>query len=195
MRFLIAFLTTALAATSAAAHTGGMATGGFATGFLHPIGGLDHVLAMVTVGLLAFHLGGRATWTVPASFVGMMVMGGILGVAGIALPLVEFAIVLSVVVLGAIVASGRAMPAVIAVAIVGLFAVFHGHAHGTEMPAAASGAAYGLGFVMATALLHGAGLLAGYGLARLGTKVGGGIVRLGGAAASVAGLLLFAGVV
>ena len=195
MKFLIAFVATALAASSAAAHTGGMAAGGFTTGFLHPIGGLDHVLAMVTVGLLAFHIGGRSTWLIPASFVGMMVVGGVLGAAAIGLPLVEVGIVLSVVVLGALVASGRALPAVLATALVGLFAVFHGHAHGTEMPAAASGVAYGVGFILATALLHGAGLLAGFGLARLGTRVGGGLLRASGAAASCAGLLLFAGVV
>ncbi|MBK1671608.1 urease accessory protein [Rhodovibrio sodomensis] len=194
MRFLIALLATALAASSASAHTGAMTAGGFPTGFLHPIGGLDHVLAMVTVGLLAFHIGGRATWLVPASFVGMMVVGGALGAAAISLPLVEFGIVLSVVVLGAMVASGRAMPAVLAVAIVSVFAVFHGHAHGAEMPAAASGAAYGLGFVMATALLHGTGITAGYGLARLGSTSSNRLMRMTGAAASCAGLLIFAGV-
>ncbi|MBK1670948.1 urease accessory protein [Rhodovibrio sodomensis] len=194
MKFLIAFLATALSATSALAHTGAMTAGGFLTGFLHPIGGLDHVLAIVTVGLLAFHVGGRATWLVPASFVGMMVVGGALGAAALALPLVEFGIVLSVVVLGAMVASGRAMPAVLAIAVVGAFAVFHGHAHGTEMPGAASGMAYGLGFVLATALLHAAGLLAGYGLARLGPVSGARLVRVTGGAAACAGLLLFAGV-
>ncbi|MBK1698167.1 HupE/UreJ family protein [Rhodovibrio salinarum] len=193
MRFLLAFLATVLTASSATAHTGAMTTGGFTTGFLHPIGGLDHVLAMVTVGLLAFHMGGRATWAVPASFVGMMVVGGVLGAAAITLPLVELAIVLSVVVLGAIVASGRALPSILAIAVVGVFAVFHGHAHGAEMPVAASGITYGLGFVLATALLHGAGLLAGYALARFDS--GAKLMRVTGAAASCAGLLLLAGTV
>jgi urease accessory protein len=194
MRFLIALMAMTLAASSASAHTGTMTAGGFPAGFLHPIGGLDHVLAMVTVGLLAFHVGGRATWLVPSSFISMMVVGGALGAAAIALPLVEFGIVLSIVVLGAMLATGRSMGTMLAVLIVGVFAVFHGHAHGAEMPAAASAAAYGFGFLVATVLLHGAGLLAGYGLARLGSVSGTRLMRMTGAAASCAGLLIFSGV-
>lgn len=165
---LAAFLT--LAATPALAHTGAGQVAGMAAGFAHPLTGLDHVLAMVAVGVLAAQQGGRAVWFVPAAFVAMIVASAFLGVAGVALPFVELGIVGSVIVLGAVVAAGRRMQLSAAMTLVGALAVFHGHAHGTEMPVDANGLAYGTGFVLATALLHVVGLsMAGAG--RLGKPI------------------------
>jgi urease accessory protein len=124
------------------AHTGVGDTAGFVHGFIHPIGGLDHVLAMVAVGLFAALLGGRALWLVPFSFVSMMAVGGALGMGGVALPFAEFGIGLSVVAFGVAVAFRLHMPIAVAMALVGFFAVFHGHAHGAEMPDTASGFEY-----------------------------------------------------
>lgn len=199
MRFLSAFTITLFAAAAVQAHTGahiGAAggTGGLAHGFLHPLGGLDHLLAMVGVGLFASFLGGRALWLVPASFVAMMAVGGLLGFAGVGLAGVELGIALSVVVIGGALALGLSLPLVAAMALAGLFAVFHGHAHGTEMPAAASGLAYGLGFLAATALLHGAGLALGLALDRFAGTASRRLARAGGAAVSLAGIAILAGV-
>src|SRR5262245_34569228 len=138
-----------------------------ATGFLHPLGGLDHVLAMVAVGLLAAQLGGRALWLVPASFVAAMAAAGLAGMAGVGLPLTEIGIAASVAVLGGAIALRLALPLAAAIALVGFFAMFHGYAHGLEMPGTASGLLYGLGFVAATALLHGLGIGIGLALGRL----------------------------
>lgn len=187
-------LAAGILASPAAAHTGVGATAGMVHGFVHPVGGLDHVLAMVAVGLFAYLLGGRALWLVPAAFVAMMAVGGGLGMAGVAVPFVEIGIALSVVVIGGMVAFGRSLPVALAMAVVGGFAVFHGLAHGAEMPATASGLAYGAGFVTATALLHGGGLLAAFGLARLSGTHGGRLARAGGGAMAVAGVALLGGV-
>ncbi|MFN8831122.1 MAG: HupE/UreJ family protein [Labrys sp. (in: a-proteobacteria)] len=175
----------------ALAHTGHGDAAGFAHGFMHPLGGLDHLLAMVTVGLFAAALGGRALWAVPASFVAMMLVGGALGMAGLAMPFVENAILLSVIALGAVVALNMAPPVLVSVAIVGFFALFHGHAHGAEMPAGASGLGYAAGFVLATSLLHAAGLVAGLGFSRFGDR----LARLAGGAVTVAGLGLASGLI
>lgn len=185
---LAALLT--LAAGPALAHTGVGTASGFAAGFAHPVGGLDHVLAMVAVGILAAQQGGRALWLVPAAFVGMMIVGGALGVASVPVPFVELGIVGSVVVLGAVIAVGRRLPVALAMALAGLFAVFHGHAHGTEMPLAASGLAYGAGFVLATAMLHAAGIGLGIGAMKAARPLA---FRLGGGAIALAGLALAAG--
>lgn len=144
--------------TPALAHIGVGDHGGFAHGFMHPVGGLDHVLAMVAVGLLAAHLGGRTLWLVPSAFVGMMIAGGIIGFTGVPLPLVEPAIGLSVIVLGVLVALGINMPTLFAMGLVGLFAVFHGHAHGTEFPDGGAPVIFAAGFVLTTMLLHAAGI-------------------------------------
>jgi urease accessory protein len=178
-----------LVPTAAFAHPGGGDTHGFVHGFAHPFGGLDHVLAMITVGLFAYQLGGRALWLVPASFVLAMMAGGALGLAGIPVPFVEAGIAASVLVLGAIVAFGLQAPVAVAMALVAAFAVFHGHAHGAEMPADMAIAPYATGFVLATALLHAGGVTLGlligrfseaYG--RLGFRLSGGLVAIAGAA-------------
>jgi urease accessory protein len=183
----------ALVPTAAMAHTGVGDVGGFAHGFWHPITGLDHVLAMVLVGMLAWQLGNRALWLVPATFVLVMAVGGALGVAGIAIPLVELGIALSIVVLGAAVALGIRAPVAVAMGIAGLFAIFHGHAHGAEMPVDASGLAYGMGFMIATALLHLGGLGLGFLIGAAGDRYGL-VMRSAGGLAAIAGLAILTGV-
>ena len=132
------------------AHTDVGPVTGFAAGFTHPIGGADHVLAMVAVGLWAAQLGGRARWTVPGAFLGAMVLAGALGIAGVTLPLVEAGVLASVLVLGVLITASLSVPAAVGSLLVAAFAVFHGHAHGTEMPLALGGLAYSAGFAAAT---------------------------------------------
>ncbi|TDW33475.1 urease accessory protein [Rhizobium azibense] len=191
---LLALVATALPAAAYAHPVAGEAAG-FAHGFTHPISGIDHVLAMIMVGVFAYQLGGRATWLVPATFVLVMALGGALGVAGIDIPFVEAGIALSVVLLGAVVAFNVKAPAAIAMAVVGLFATFHGHAHGAEMPESAAGAAYGGGFLIATALLHAVGLGLGYAIGRIGERRGFIVTRLAGGIAAIAGVGILAGVI
>lgn len=150
-----------LAPSVAFAHPGHGGDTSLLAGFIHPFGGLDHLLAMTAVGLFAAHLGGRALWAVPATFVAVMALGGVSGAAGISLPFVEIAIALSVVIFGLMIFSGMAPPVLAAMALVGIFAIFHGHAHGTEMPVGGSGVVYGIGFMVATTLLHGFGITLG----------------------------------
>lgn len=187
---------------TALAHVGGDHALGVAHGFMHPLGGLDHVLAMLAVGLLAWHLrgrhmggqhiGGGALWLMPSAFLGAMAVGGALGVAGMAVPLVELGIALSVIVVGGLVALGRPLPMVIVIAVVGGFAVFHGHAHGAEMGLTTSGLGYGLGFLTATALLHGMGALVGATLEAGRGRVAG---RAVGAAIAIAGIAMVSGAI
>lgn len=176
----------------AVAHVGAGEVSGFAYGLAHPLGGLDHVLAMVAVGLLAASLGGRAIWLVPAAFVLMMAAGGLLAMWQVNVPYVELGIAASVVVLGLAVAARVALPTLAAMALVGFFALFHGHAHGAEMPADASGAGYAAGFMLATALLHAAGIALGLAIQRIGTA-GANVRQVGGAALSLAGVALMGG--
>jgi urease accessory protein len=192
---LILAMPLALAPTLASAHTGLGDTAGLLHGFTHPIGGLDHVLAMVMVGVFAFQLGGRALWALPAAFVGMMAVGGLLGMAGIAVPFVELGIALSVIVLGTVVAFGARAPVAAAVGLAGFFAIFHGHAHGDEMPENAAGLAYGVGFIAATVLLHLAGLGGGFALGAADGRLGRVAMRTAGGLAAVAGLGILAGIV
>lgn len=195
MRTLSRLLALALLAapTAAFAHTGVGDTSGFVHGFMHPVGGLDHVLAMVAVGVFAVVLGGRALWLVPLSFVGMMVAGFLLGVGQVGVPFVELGIALSAVVIGGLAALGRPMPVAAAMAVTGLFAIFHGHAHGAEMPADAGGLSFALGFVTATALLHVAGILAAMGVAALTGRYGRPLARIAGGAFALGGIGVLAG--
>lgn len=170
-----------LAPTVALAHPGLGDTHGFVHGFSHPLGGLDHLLAMVAVGMLAWHLGGRARWLVPAAFLMVMVSGALL--SGFLLPFAEVGIALSVIVLGGMIALGTRAPVATAAMLAGLFAIFHGHAHGTEMPADASGAAYGIGFLLGSLLVIMGGATAGALLGRLAPisyRLSGGLVALAG---------------
>lgn len=190
------YIMTALAASlpsAALAHTGIGDASGFAHGFSHPVSGLDHILAMVMVGVFAWQLGARALWLVPATFVVVMAVGGGLGIAGIDVPFVELGIALSVVVLGAAVAFGVKAPVALAMALVGLFAIFHGYAHGAEMPESAGGIAYAVGFMIATAVLHLAGIGVGFLIGKFGERYGDVVVRSAGALAAVAGLGILTG--
>ena len=169
----------------ALAHTGVGAVHGFGAGLMHPLFGVDHVLAMVAVGLWAGLTGGRARFAYPLAFVGMMVLAGLWGMSGSSLPGVEIGIAVSVVVLGLAIALRATPPLAAGAAACAIFAVFHGHAHGAELPQGASGLGYALGFVLATAALHGAGLgLAGLLAARapLLARVAGGGLALAGVA-------------
>ena len=184
-----------LAPTAAFAHVGVGSTSGFMQGFVHPLSGLDHQLAMILVGIFAYQLGGRALWLVPLAFVSMMALGGLLGVTGVGLPLVEVGIALSVIVLGGIVAFGVKAPVAVAMAAVGLFAIFHGHVHGTEMPMNALGIEYGAGFMLATGALHAVGIGIGVLIGMSSKALGDTVYRLAGGLASIAGIGLLLGTV
>ena len=168
------------------AHEGGGATGGFLNGFMHPILGWDHVIAMLAVGLWGAFLGRPALWVLPIVFPMVMAFGGALGVAGMPVPAVETGIAVSAIVLGAMVAMAARPPIWVAAVIVGSFAIFHGHAHGTELPAAANPLAFSFGFVIATGCLHLAGiafgLLAHWPAGKMAVRTGGGLIALGGIA-------------
>lgn len=179
----------ALAAAPALAHGEGATAAGFLSGFLHPIGGWDHVVAMVAVGLWGAFLGAPAVWLLPVVFPLVMAAGGALGVLGVPLPGVEIGIAASAIVLGTMVALAARPPLWVAAAIVGAFAVFHGHAHGTELPEAASPIAYSLGFVIATGVLHAAGIAIAW-VARWPHGVA--AVRTGGGVIAVLGLVFLA---
>jgi urease accessory protein len=177
----------------ALAHTGVGDANGFVHGFTHPINGIDHVLAMVAVGLFAAHLGGRALWLVPLSFVAMMAVSGALGMSGLGLPFVEVGIALSVVALGIALATGFRITATAAMALVGFFAIFHGHAHGAEMPETASGLEYGAAFVLATAALHLLGIGLGLVIGKMSEVSGGRVLRVAGSAMALAGFVILSG--
>ncbi|MCR8550346.1 HupE/UreJ family protein [Salipiger sp. P9] len=177
-----------LTASPALAHLNPGEHGSFAAGFTHPVFGADHVLAMVSVGLWAALLGGRAIWMLPVSFVAAMCAGFLLALAGLMLPFVEPVILASVMVLGVAVALAARVPAGLGAAVVAVFALFHGYAHGTEI-GGATALTYLGGFAVATALLHGAGLALGLVLSRWVspalTRVAGGAVAIVGAALAV----------
>ncbi len=177
----------------AMAHTGAGAADGFQHGFFHPLGGLDHMLAMVAVGLYAALLGGSSKWLVPAAFVLTMVAGGVLGYGGVYLPMVEQGIGLSVVVMSAAIALGFRLPTALAMLLVGAFALFHGHAHGAEGAEIAFFAPYAAGFILATSLLHAVGVALGLGLGKLAKDQSLWAQRIAGAAGVVAGALILGG--
>jgi len=170
----------------AQAHPGHGAAG-FTHGLIHPLGGLDHLLAMFAVGLWAAQRGGRALWALPAAFLGVMTLGGALGMAHAQIPFVEQGILLSVLVLGVLIAAAVRLPLALGMAIVGLFALCHGLAHGAEMPANAAGVAYAAGFVLATALLHACGIAAGLMAKNVASHQW---VRFAGAAIAMGGIML-----
>ena len=179
-----------LAAGPAAAHSGLGHGSGFAAGFLHPMLGADHVVAMVAVGLWGAFLGRPALWLLPVIFPLVMAAGGAAGVLGLPLPAVEAGIAASAIVLGAMVALAVRPPLWVAALLVGSFAIFHGHAHGTELPASANPAAFAMGFVIATGLLHLAGIALG---ALVRWPAGSALVRAGGGLVSLAGVAFLTG--
>ena len=182
-----------LTASPAFAHVGLGHVAGFAHGFVHPLSGLDHIIAMGAVGLYAANLGGRNLWLVPSAFVATMIFGGILGYSGFPLPLVERGIGLSVVVMSMAVAAGVNLPTVGAMALVSLFALFHGHAHGGEGVELTSFLPYAAGFIIATTLLHLAGIGLGLGLDKFGATVSRTLKRAVGVAGALAGVAILSG--
>lgn len=181
---LIALLLVTFASVASAHEGGGGLAGGFVSGFLHPIFGWDHVVAMVAVGLWGAFLGAPAIWILPVVFPLVMAFGGALGVMGVPVPAVETGIAGSAVVLGAMVAFAVRPPIWLAAVIVGAFAIFHGHAHGTELPNAANPLAYSVGFVLSTGLLHlggiAFGLLVRWPAGKVAVQAGGGLIALAG---------------
>jgi urease accessory protein len=180
-----------LLAAPAYAHIGVGDTSSFAAGIAHPLLGLDHLLVMIAVGAWAALKGGRALWAWPVAFVSVMLIGGGLAMAGVAVPFVEPAILASVVALGLLVALAVDLPVWLGGAIVGLFALFHGHAHGTEIPVSAGGLDYAAGFALATAGLHlvGNAMMSGFG-GRFRS-----LARAAGAVSAAVGVGLLAGLI
>lgn len=178
-------------APTAAAHSGTGLPGGFVAGVLHPVGGPDHLLAMVAVGLWGVFLGARLVVALPIVFPLLMVVGAVLGMRAIPLPPVELGIAVSVFVLGLCVAGAWRAPAWLAVAIVAVFALFHGYAHGRELPSAADPVGYSAGFVLATGLLHVGGIAFAVLAARVRRVP---LTRAAGAAIALAGVFFLHGV-
>jgi urease accessory protein len=176
----------------ALAHEGAsLPYGSFLAGLTHPVLGADHFLAMVSVGIVSAQIGGRAIWTVPATFVGVMVFGGLLGWLDIGLTAIEAGIAISVFALGLAIAADKRLPISLAMTAVGFFAIFHGYAHGAEMPSVANPVTYALGFMSGTAALHVAGVIIGdisqhYASGKV-------LLRVGGAAIAAFGAYFLAG--
>ena len=174
----------------ALAHSGEGVAGGFVAGFLHPISGIDHLLAMIAVGIWGATLGRPLLIALPVTFPLLMVVGGILGISGIPLPLVETGVGGSVIVLGLAIALAWRAPIPVALAIVSVFGIYHGHAHGTELPASAAPSAYSAGFVFCTGLLHLTGIALGL-LKRL--PQGDSMLRAAGGAIAATGIWIVIG--
>lgn len=154
----VAVTATVVMPSVAWAHPGAGGVSSFWTGVGHPFSGLDHLLAMVAVGIWAAQSGGHRVWAMPMAFVGVMLAGGLIGLTGLPLPHVEYGIAVSLLVLGLLIASASKWDVLLSAAIVGFFAIFHGYAHGAESPLAGDLLAYSAGFSLATALLHGLGI-------------------------------------
>lgn len=183
---ILATTVTLAGAAPALAHTGHTETSGFLSGLMHPIGGLDHILAMVAVGVWAALIGGKRSYLWPISFVGAMVVGFALSAFGLSVPLIEPGILASVVVLGLLIAAAAPVASSIGCAIIALFAVFHGAAHGLEAPGG-SLMGYAVGFALATAGLH----MVGLGFGTIATSPAGRwVLRLAGGASAAGGLAL-----
>jgi urease accessory protein len=183
-RFVVPVLALIAAPSIAQAHVGS-GDGGFLHGIGHPLTGIDHLCAMIAVGLWAAQTGGRAIWVVPVAFVSVMLIGGLFGLQGIHFPWGETGVALSVLMLGVLIAAAARLPLVASIIIVGLFAFCHGHVHGLEMPTLLSPRAYVAGFALATALLHASGVVLGVGMEKI---VAGRFVRFAGAVIALCGL-------
>ena len=149
----------------ASAHIVGHAAG-FSSGFEHPLTGLDHFLAMLAVGIWGAQMGGRAVWTLPVTFPLIMAVGGFAGMLAVPMPSIELGIALSILVLGGAIAAAWRPPELVALALIAVFAICHGYAHGAELPQAADPAEYAVGFVLATGMIHVAGIGVGLALSR-----------------------------
>jgi urease accessory protein len=181
-----------LAPAAALAHPGHDGKGGLVHGFVHPVTGIDHVLAMIAVGVLAALYGGRALWLVPMSFLFVIAAAGAIGIAGIPVQIVEAGIGLSIVVLGLMIAFQTEPPTLVAMAIVGFFALFHGYTHGSEMPNGLAGLSFATGFLIATALLLSAG--AGLGLLLQRRSLSRRLIQAGGGATALVGIAVLTSV-
>lgn len=193
VRGVIVGLLLCLIPTTVYAHDGSnVPFGGFLAGLVHPVLGYDHFLAMLSVGILSAQIGGRAIWTVPATFVGVMAVGGVFGLIGSGFQLVELGIAISLIILGIVIAAERRLTIGVAMVAVGIFATFHGYAHGSEVPTTAEPFLYALGFLTGTALIHILGVIIGdvakhYENGKL-------ILRGGGAFVALIGVLFAVGV-
>ena len=186
VRGAIVVLFALLKPSSVLAHTLGGEAVGFWTGAGHPVSGLDHVVAMIAVGLWGAQLGSPALWLLPVTFPMVMAFGGMLGLAGVSIPGVEIGIAASAIALGVLVLREVKPELWVAALIVGFFAVFHGHAHGTELPEGENGLYYSIGFVVATGCLHGVGIAIGTIHTRSAGKM---IIRGAGALVALTGLV------
>jgi urease accessory protein len=166
----------------ASAHTGVGDPSGFLHGLAHPFSGLDHILAMVAVGLWAAQIGGKALWMLPSAFMMTMAASSIMGHFGLPLPGIEQGILASDFMLGLLLLFAARLPLAVSVGIVGILAIFHGYAHGAEMPSTASGLTYGIGFIISTAVLHLAGIGMGLAIDRYQPKLQELFFRIGGGA-------------
>jgi urease accessory protein len=182
----------ALTLTLGAAQAAMGGARGFAAGLAHPMTQLDHLLAMVSIGLLGALLGGRAVWLLPSSFVSFMALGEVMGFLGFGLPFGEIGVAASVVVLGLMIATRVAMPTLVATALVGVLAIFHGHAHATGTPPGISAAGFAAGVLLATAALHGAGVCLGMALARIDIRHATRLTQFGGTGMALAGVAMVA---
>ena len=191
--FLMALLFSAIPGVAYAHDGTNLGLGGFLSGIVHPVLGYDHLLAMLSVGIISAQIGGRAIWTVPATFVSVMAVGGVLGLINIGLNVTELGIAVSLVILGLVIAAERKIPTLIVMIGVGFFAIFHGYAHGTEMPDTAEPFLYALGFLVGTALIHVAGVVSGD-ISRHYER-GKVFLRVGGALNALVGLLFIFDVV
>jgi urease accessory protein len=191
--FTICAVALALVPYSASAHVGG-GDAGFVRGFFHPLGRVDHIFAMIAVGLFAAHLGGRALWLVPLTFLATMATAGLLGIAGVCLPFVEIGIGMSVLVLGPTIAFQLYLPTLAAMGLVGFFAIFHGHAHGAEMVRSVSGLTFGFGILCATALLHAVGIGLGTAVNHTAQEYSRRIIQVSGGAMAIARIGILGGV-
>lgn len=192
---LVASVVLFTAGPVALAHEGQVIRlGSFLAGLTHPVLGLDHLLAMLAVGIVSAQIGGKAIWTVPATFVAVMAIGGLVGRAGPGLgsAVVEYGIAASVILLGAVIAVERNLAIGLAMAVVAVFALFHGYAHGAEIPTVARPILYAGGFLTGTALIHLSGVVIGDISSRY--KPGRAVLRLGGVAIATLGLGFVAGV-
>lgn len=183
-----------LVPTTVHAHDGSnVPIGGFLAGLVHPVLGYDHFLAMLCVGILSAQIGGKAIWTVPATFVGVMAIGGALGLIGSGFQYVELGIAFSLIILGIVIAAERRLAVGVAMTAVGIFATFHGYAHGSEVPKTAQPFLYALGFLTGTALIHILGVVLGD-IARHYER-GKLVLRGGGAAVALIGFLFSFGII
>lgn len=190
-KYALALIIATCASGMAQAHTTEGVAGGLESGILHPIMGLDHLVAMVAVGLWGAQLGRPLIYALPVAFPLMMVVGGLLGVADLGVPAAEVGIAASAVVLGLLITLALRLRTALAVAIVAAFAIFHGYAHGQELPEAASQISYGIGFVISTGLLHAAGIVIG--LLNDWKPIGPWLVRSCGGIVALVGLYYLAG--